>query len=187
MEIPVGLVTAVVGALVGVIATYATTRSTMRIQLEHTYDRALRDIRLPHYQRLFHISKCLPRPGFYKKVPTRQDLLDFRGEFHDWFFGEGAGGMFLPKATRDLYFDLMDELVAKGKDTKESSLDSQLTPDELEALYQLASKLRHQLTRDLGAAQPPRLRGILLGLTRPFSVSSERGRDGRLEQQRSHR
>ena len=42
MEVFAGLLGAVLGALAGGIDTYATTRSTMRLELEHAYDRALR-------------------------------------------------------------------------------------------------------------------------------------------------
>jgi hypothetical protein len=192
MEVFYGLLGAVLGAVLGAfagaIATYVTTRSTMQLQSELTYDKELRDIRLPHYQRLFHISRRIPRPGFYKKVPTRQDLLGFREEFHDWYFGEGAGGMFLPEVTRRLYFRLMDKLVlmAEEKDTKESSAQSPLTSDEHQALYELASDLRHQLSGDLGAAQPPRFPGIPLDQTSPPpSELSTQAREGGLEQQRS--
>lgn len=57
----VGFLGAILGAFLGAIATYLTTRSNMRLALEHSYDQALQGKRLERYQELFHISKCLPR------------------------------------------------------------------------------------------------------------------------------
>jgi hypothetical protein len=169
MEILAGLLGAVLGALAGAIATYATTRSTMRLELEHTYDQALRDIRLPHYQRLFHLTKRIPREWLATEVPTRKDLLQFRQDFHNWYFGEDAGGMFLTQDAKNLYMELQNALerAAKGeKDTSGSPPESPL-PSDLKALRGMASSLRHQLTSDVGAAQPPRLRWTRLGATIP--------------------
>ena len=53
----IGIVGALLGALAGGVVTYVTTRSRMRLELEFAYDRELRDKRLSHYQRLFHVSR----------------------------------------------------------------------------------------------------------------------------------
>src|SRR5512133_823512 len=50
-----------VGLIVGGAATFLTTRAQLRIEAEHAYDRALRDLRLSHYQELFHLTEALPR------------------------------------------------------------------------------------------------------------------------------
>jgi hypothetical protein len=162
MEIVVGFLGAVLGALAGAVATYATTRSTMRLELEHTYDQALRNIRLPHYQRLFHISKCIPRAWGLEQLPTRQDLLQFREDFHNWYFGEDAGGMFMTEDAKNLLMKLQNLLEATG-----SKKGTSLSCDEQLELRTAASNLRHQLTWDIGAAQPPRIAGAKLGPTLP--------------------
>jgi hypothetical protein len=181
MEILAGLLGAVLGALAGAITTYVTTRSTMRLQLEHEYDRTLRDIRLPHYQRLFHISRCIPRQWRPTEVPTRQDLRHFREDFHNWYFGENAGGMFLTQDAKDLYMELQNVLEepTEESDTSGSSLESPLSSDELRVLRGRASDLRHQLTQDVGASQSPRLRWSRLGPTIPPPSESQASRPGR--------
>jgi hypothetical protein len=51
------LISALAGILVGGVVTYATSRSQLRTEAEHAYDRSLRDMRIPHYQQLFHLTK----------------------------------------------------------------------------------------------------------------------------------
>lgn len=170
MDIIVGLLAAVLGAAAGGITTYLTTRKTMWLTLEHTYDKALREIRLPHYQQLFSISECIPREWRPTEEPTREDLRRFRQTFHNWYFGDEAGGMFLPEATRRLYFHLQNALEQAAVGTVDpagSALESTLSADEKAVLYSRASALRHQLTWDLGAAEPPKLPWARVGPTLP--------------------
>lgn len=167
MTVFVGLVGAVLGALAGAIATYLTTRSTMRIELEHSYDRALRDKRLERYQHLYRVSRCLPRYWLPTEVPTRQNLHQFRQDFHDWYFGEDAGGMFLTPAAKDAYMRLLNMLAeTMHRSGNESDTNtSPLSASDSQALRELASELRHQLAEDVGAANPPRLRWTRLSRT----------------------
>ncbi len=51
-------ISAAFGLLAGGAATYFTTRAQLRVEAEHAYDRSLR---LPHYQRLFHLTRVMPR------------------------------------------------------------------------------------------------------------------------------
>ena len=127
----------------------------MRLELEYAHDRELRDKRLAHYQRLFHISRAVPREWLPEAVPSRAELRDIRAGFHDWYFGADAGGMFLTEAARELYFGLQNglETAAQRVDGGEA-----LTDNEQSTLYGLASALRHQLSADVGTAQSPRLK-----------------------------
>ncbi len=162
----IGLLGAILGVLAGAIATYLTARSNMRLELEHSYDRTLRDKRLERYQELFHISKCLPRYWRAGESPTRQDLLQFSRDFHDWYFGEGAGGMFLTPAAKSVYMRVQNKLAeATHQTASESGEESPLSVTESQAIRDLASELRHQLAEDVGAANPPRLRWTRLGPT----------------------
>ena len=97
MEVWIGLVSVVVGAAAGAFATLVTTRNRMALEQQLTYDRGLRDLRLPHYQGLYHASRCIPREWRPGDEPSRCDLVGVREGFHDWL-GEGAGGMFLSEA-----------------------------------------------------------------------------------------
>jgi hypothetical protein len=155
----IAVITALAGILAGGIVTYATTRSQLRIEAEHAYDRALRDLRLPHYQELFHLTRSMPREFLeFLEPPRRSDLVDFREKFHNWFFSEKAGGMFLSQAAREFYFDLQNELQSvAGRMQTDGELVCQ---NDSAILRKKASDLRHQLTTDLGTAEQPRLRWI---------------------------
>lgn len=86
------------------------------------------------------------------------DLQRIREQFHDWYFGIDAGGMFLTEAARDLYFGLRNGLeTAARPDLSSAGGEGSLTKDEQTTLYELASALRHQLSADVGTTQPSRL------------------------------
>ena len=163
------IISAIAGILAGGVVTYATSRSQLRAEAENAYDRALRDMRLPHYQQLFHLTKNLPRE--FLEEPRRSDLLDFRGRFHDWYFGEQAGGMFLSQAARDAYFTLQNELQSVAG--RRSADSERVGPDESASLRKKASALRHQLTTDLGTAERPRANWII-----PRSIAPPSQRTG---------
>ncbi len=156
----IAVISALAGILAGGVVTYATSRSQLRIEAEHAYDRALRDLRLPHYRELFHLTRVMPREFLeFLEVPRRSDLLDFREQFHNWYFSKQAGGMFLSQAAREAYFLLQNEFQSvAGRMPAGNELvgehDSVILRDK-------ASKLRHQLTTDLGTAERPRLRWII--------------------------
>lgn len=162
MTLIIGLFGAIIGTLVGGIATYATTRSSLRLTLEHSYDQTLQGKRLERYQELFHITKSLPRywpPG--EQEPTQDDLRRFMRSFHDWYFGKDAGGMFLTVAAKGSYLRLLNllaEIAYSSAAGLDNVADRRLSATESQKLRRLASELRHQLTEDVGAANPPRLR-----------------------------
>lgn len=158
MTLFIGFLGAVLGAAIGGIGTYLTTRSSLRLTLEHSYDQALQQKRLERYQALFHVSECLPRywPPM-EEEPTRNDLQQYMQNFHNWYFGEEAGGMFLTPAAKDIYMRLLNSL-AETAFHDEGANDSPLSTTESQALRELASELRRQLAEDVGAANPPRLR-----------------------------
>jgi hypothetical protein len=154
------VISALAGILAGGIVTYATSRSQLRIEAEHAYDRALRDLRLPYYQELFHLTRNIPREFLeFLEKPRRSDLLEIREQFHNWYFSEQAGGMFLSQAAREAYFFLQNELQSIAR---RMSTDSELVGEYDSAiLRKKASELRHQLTTDLGTAERPRIGWIV--------------------------
>ncbi|MGH3376721.1 MAG: hypothetical protein ACRDP6_18480 [Actinoallomurus sp.] len=172
----IGFFGAILGALLGAIATYITTRSNMRLTLEQSYDQTLQGKRLERYQALFHISKCLPRYWHpMEEEPKRKDFPQYIRDFHDWYFGEEAGGMFLTSAAKDIYMRLLNllaEAAFAGEDA-DSAAGHPLSAAESQALRELASELRRQLAEDVGAANPPRLRWTRPGpQTPPPSIDS---------------
>ncbi|QUQ69490.1 hypothetical protein [Kutzneria sp. CA-103260] len=172
MQLLVGVLGAVLGALVGGVVAYFSTRSRIRLEVEYAHDQTLRDKRLEHYQRLFHISRCLPRYWRAVEQPARTELLTFREEFHNWYFGEQAGGLFLTPRSKALYLELQNALwaAARPDQDQEDQAVSELSAEESRRLRTLASELRHQLAEDVGAAHPPRLRWTRLGPTAPPSM-----------------
>ncbi|GGQ70103.1 hypothetical protein [Couchioplanes azureus] len=167
MDVLVALLGIVLGALAGGVVTHLTTRSKMRLELEYASDRTLQERRLERYQELFHLTECVPRAWRPGKEPTGADFDEFRERFHRWYFGEKAGGMFLTAPAKDLYMRLQDTL-------EEAAVGPAATGEML----RLASELRHQMTEDVGAAHPPRLRGARPGPTPPSPRRTNR-RPGR--------
>jgi hypothetical protein len=166
MTVVIGLVGVVLGGLIGAVTSYLTTRSSLLLQLEHSYDVALRDRRLERYQALFHLSERIPRRWRPGAEPSRADLLGFWAMFHDWYFGEGAGGMFLTPEAKARYLRLQNALIEAAREDANGTADSApLTDPESHLLRHLASELRHQLAEDVGAAHPPRLRWTRVGRT----------------------
>ncbi|HEU5421247.1 MAG TPA: hypothetical protein VFV41_26415 [Streptosporangiaceae bacterium] len=165
MTILIGLLSAAFGATLGAITTFLTTRSAMRLGLEHEYDKTLRDIRLKGYQRLFHLTAQIPRHWLLTPEPSRAELREIRTSFHDWYYHADAHGMFLASDSKSAYITLMNTLdaalfeISPSGDTKLCDRpDSKLSPEESHRLLELASDLRHQLAADIGAANPPRTR-----------------------------
>lgn len=162
MTVLAGLLGVVLGSVIGGIVTYLTTRSNMRLTLEHEYDKTLQTKRIERYEALFQASSCLPRywPPTVPQ-PTREDLHQFRETFHDWYFGPGAGGMFLTRDAKDHYIRLLNtiaETAFKDYEATMSTSTEPLSEDEAKTLCLLSSDLRHQLATDVGAANPPRFR-----------------------------
>lgn len=132
MTVFIGILSAIIGALVGTVATYLTTRSTMRRTLEHAYDRTMQEKRLERYQALFRVTKCLPRhQPPTEQEPSRNDLRRYMGDFHNWYFGADAGGMFLTPAAKGIYIRLMNQLAEsafKPADGPDDISNSSLSP-----------------------------------------------------------
>ena len=135
------------------------------MEAEHAYDRSLRDLRLPHYQRLFHLTRVMPREWLPSTIPSKVDVISIRESLRDWYFGEESGGMFLSQPARDWYFRLYD-----GLESAIAGLDDDAEPLSRESaaeLRQRASALRHQLVADLGVAERPRIKWIIPAKTQP--------------------
>jgi len=131
---------------------------TTRYSLLHSYDQTLQERRLERYQELFSLTRLFHRYYLIGEEPTRKDLEQFRIDSDVWYFGEAAGGMYLTKAAKAIYMQMMDLIAESAFENGRSKESSPLTPAESKALRQVASTLRHQLAADTGAAHPPRLR-----------------------------
>jgi hypothetical protein len=144
----------ILGGIIVAVLAFITTRYT----LLYSYDQTLRDRRLERYQELFRLTRLFHRYYLVGEEPTRKDLEDFRRDSDAWYFGEAAGGMFLTKAAKEIYMQMMNIIAEAAFENGKSRENTPLTPAELKSLRQVASTLRHQLAADVGAAHPPRLR-----------------------------
>lgn len=161
MTVVIGLFGIVLGVSSELSLLIFTTRSSMGLALEHSYDQELREERLDRYQGLFHISGRLPRYSLSVEEPSRKDLQQFRQSLLDWYFDEAAGGMFLTPAAKEYYIKLLNRVVEVAYvngDGSDRAVDSPVSAAESQELHDLASELRHQLAEDVGVVNSPRLR-----------------------------
>jgi hypothetical protein len=162
MQVYVGILGGALGGILGGLVTFLATRTKARLELLQAHDLVVQAERLARYQRLFHLSGRLPRYWRPDEAPGRQDLAALRQDLHDWYFGEDAGGLFLTQNAKTRYLKLQNALaesMALG--------ETPLSDHETRALRDLASELRHQLSADVGAANPPRVKTKYLGPTLP--------------------
>ncbi|MFJ1767258.1 hypothetical protein ACIOD2_43480 [Amycolatopsis sp. NPDC088138] len=162
MQVYVGILGGALGGILGGIVTFLATRTKARLELLQAHDLVLQTERLARYQRLFHLSGRLPRYWRPGEAPGRQDLAALRQDLHDWYFGEEAGGLFLTQHAKTSYLKLQNALV-EAMDVGETPLSDH----ETRALRDLAGELRHQLSADIGAANPPRVKTRYPGSTLP--------------------
>jgi hypothetical protein len=125
----------------------------------HDYDKALRDLRVPHYQNLFHLTEAFPRYWEDGQTPTRLALRAARESFHRWYFGPAAGGMFLSHAAREAYFAMQNDIQTTAAALTRD--DERVSEPASSTLRSRASVLRHQLSADLGVAEQARQRWTL--------------------------
>ena len=163
MEVWIDLISVVIGAVVGTATTLITTRNRVDLEQRAAFDRELRNLRLPHYQALHSASERIPREWRSGQEMSRSDLLALRRTFHEWYFGEGAGGMFLTEAGRAAYFALQDELQVVGAGGGHQVVP--VTSEEFIRLRDLAHALRQQLRQDLGTAEAPKVAWTARGAT----------------------
>jgi hypothetical protein len=120
------LISAAFGLLAGGAATYFTTRAQLRVEAEHAYDRSLRDLRPRHYQRLFHLTRVMPREWLPSTIPARWTSSQF-GSLRDWYFGEDSGGMFLSQPAREPSGDFPRSVFKFLSDTQAGELPRRLS------------------------------------------------------------
>jgi hypothetical protein len=56
-----GAVGAILGAITGAIGTLITTRRLVDLEQRVAYDKGLQELRLPHYKRLYHLTRMAER------------------------------------------------------------------------------------------------------------------------------
>lgn len=93
-------------------------------------------------------------------MPTREQSRPYSRQFHDWYFGEDAGGMFLSPAAKELYIRLLSKIAEVAYRVKPvgEAAEQPYTDAESQQLRSRASELWHQLAEDVGTVNPPRVR-----------------------------
>ena len=145
MEVWVGLATVLVGALATGILTYVNVRSRARTERAVVDQVRIRDLRRPHYQRLFQISQIIARVPADDANGWRSHPRGAAAALENWYFEHGAG-MFLSEDARTRFFELLDALESGA-----ASLDPRksLPEKEARAICVLAGALRTQLSVDM--------------------------------------
>ena len=150
MEVWIGLATVLVGALATGILTYVNVRS------RNAADRRLadlvraRDQRLPHYRRLFEVSRVITDVPSPAAASWRTSPSAATASLESWYF-EGGAGMFLGDEARQRLFTLLRTL--KSAAAPEQSGEP-LSDGQARQICLLAEQLREQLTRDMTVAPP---------------------------------
>jgi hypothetical protein len=146
-------ITAILGAVVGAIATYLVAILKLRRELEYKYDTDLRDKRIPQYLELWKLLEDLAKYARPKRL-TFDDLSTLTASLRQWYFEKG--GLFLFDKSRDVYFALQDEI--KAALDKSNAPQSDVDEPTYEKLREAGSALRTALTQDVGTRKPPRLK-----------------------------
>lgn len=144
------VIVAIISGLIGFVPTFFTVYVKVRKDLEFEYDKDLRKLRIEAYKDLWSTLSVMPK--YWRPDPiTYRDLQKLMANLQKWYFERG--GFFFSEKSRKAYFDLMDGLTEKAKDS-DASLDPKT---EYEPLRELGSNLRNCLAADVGTRQPPRL------------------------------
>ena len=142
---------ALLGFLLGGVSAYLGLYWKVKKELEAQYDKELRSDRLKAYLALWKLLQPLAkysRPG-----PVTPDTLKkLSADLRQWYFE--VGGLFLSSRTRDAYFSLQDELVAKVA-SNEGHSDRDLPDADFEELRKKGSRLRTATTVDVGSRKEP--------------------------------
>jgi hypothetical protein len=139
------ILSAVVGAVAGVV----TTAWKSRKDLEAQYDIDLRQRRITAYAELWKLLEPLA-DYFEPAAVTRQAARELGAGLRRWYFS--TGGLVLSEATRPAYFNLQQAL--EGVTAPDSpTLDEQ----RVEILKGLSSRLRTSSTHDVATRLAPRL------------------------------
>ena len=145
MEVRVSLATVLVGALATGILTYVNVRSRARTERTVVDQVRIRDLRRPHYQRLFQISQIIARVPPDDANGWRSHPRGAAAALETWYFEDGAG-MFLSTDARARFFGLLRALES-GADSPEPR--KPLTREEARDVCMLAGALRTQLSVDM--------------------------------------
>jgi len=151
VEVWIGLATVLVGAIATGILTYVNVRSRRNAELRSIEARRLRDLRLPHYQRLFELSGVIVEGDTNVEDDWRVQPGIPLARLRSWYFHQAAG-MFLTPAARARYFQLIQEMQSGVVVVRHGSM---LTEDEAHKICVLAQRLRFQLTEDVAVGLAP--------------------------------
>jgi hypothetical protein len=142
--------------LVSAVITYFSTRFKTRLELAVEYDKELQKSRLDAYIKLWARLEGLARFGREKPI-TYEDLRKVSNETRVWYFQEG--GIYLTEVSRQPYFH-MKELMQPVLDNRSLACHStqEIPPDLIDPIIRASSKLRTNLSDDIGTKRASWLR-----------------------------
>ena len=147
------LIGALVGAALGVIATYVAAVVKYRQDVRRDYDKQLRAERLPPFTALWKLTEMFPKYGRTGAVHFG-DLERFAVCLRDWYFD--GGGMYLSNDGRDAYFAL-HEAIKQHRQPEATATDEVIPGPVYEEIRSACSSVRTALVGDLGSRREPEI------------------------------
>ncbi|MDT0164174.1 hypothetical protein Q9R32_01220 [Actinotalea sp. AC32] len=131
------LLSGVIGAALGAVATVAVVLLTPLAQRRDRYDAVLLERRMLAYDRLQQVLAPTSKYDEARGVPF--DATRLADDLTRWYFS--GDGLYMTTQLRDLFFQLRDDAGVMDR----------------WAIRELASAMRTQMTRDLSSRRPPLL------------------------------
>lgn len=160
-EYVIAVITAMGGGLVGMFATYLSAgrkfrddleanKQKFRDDLQTKFNESLHNTRVTSYQELWKRLEVLAK--YARPAPvTPHRLRKLSEDLRKWYFE--VGGLFLTDNSRDAYFALQDAIVDQL--AKSNRDDHELSNNEFEAIREIGSNLRTNLSADLRSRKQP--------------------------------
>ena len=121
---------------------------TQALSFNTQVDVHLREKRLAVYAELWQITQVLPKWPRAIDV-TYEKLSQFSQDLQDWYFKKG--GMFFSEETKDAYVALQDGIW----DILKASPKGKISDPHYDAIRDLCSTMRTQITEDILSRRPP--------------------------------
>lgn len=145
------LAAAVIGALVGGLVTFSTTRWQIRKELEFEYDKDLRERRIAEYRKLWKLVELFALYSRPVEAVTHGAVRRLSNDLRHWYFHDG--GFYLSVEARDAYFALQEALVKELQASENPS--AAISEVVYERVRKQASALRTSLVADVGTRRAP--------------------------------
>ena len=141
MELLNVIVTAVVGALTGLGASFLKNK----IDYRHEVRSDLWDKRFESYNRIWKLTQLIPLWPKNEKL-TYKGLYEISLHFQHWYFQDG--GILLSTPSRKSYGD-MQEAISKIRPAQDQTMDSLVSNEDYQTVQSACSAFRSGITNEL--------------------------------------